>query len=50
MKIKLQKNEKYSICSCGLSKTLPPHAIINAINIVNEKIRIAFIKSIIHTF
>jgi CDGSH iron-sulfur domain-containing protein 3 len=23
MKIKLQKNEKYSMCSCGLSKTLP---------------------------
>ena len=36
MKIKLKADKKYSICSCGLSKTLPfcdnSHREYNAIN------------------
>ena len=41
MKIKLKKNIKYSICSCGLSKTLPfcdnEHRHYNSENNTNYK-------------
>ena len=36
MKVKLESNQKYSICSCGLSKKLPycdnAHRVYNSIN------------------